>query len=148
MLLTAVTEFPTIIRDAKPSDFKALGRLYTSALADNESWKVIWGDVKPEVAQEWLWEGVGAFRTDKGIDTIRILERIDTHKVIGVIWFSEAKDEGEAEFWKTVPEGFNKEELQKLLIPTEKWHAELLQYGNYTGEYVGGLPRRFSLLVT
>jgi hypothetical protein len=135
MLLQASGALPTVIRYAKPNDFKALGKLYTSALADNQSWKIIWGDVEPEVAEEWLWEPVAAHRTTSGIDAVRVLERLDTHVVIGVIWISEAKEEDKDEFWMPMPEGSNQEELQKMLVPSEKWHAGLLKkYSNYIGE--------------
>jgi hypothetical protein len=135
MLLQASAALPTVIRDAIPSDFKALAKLYTSALANNESWQIIGREVKPEVAQEWLWDGVAGDRTSSRIDTIWVLERLDTNEVIGVIWFNEAKEEKKNEFWRVMLEGCNKEELKKLVVPIMRWYTELLQkHSDYISE--------------
>jgi hypothetical protein len=135
MLLQDSGAIPKIIRDAKRSDLKALARLYTSALANNESWQIIYGGAVSEGVQQWLWESVAAYRTANGIDTIRVLERLDTNEVIGVTWFTEAEEEDKGDFWGKIPEEFSEEELEKLVISTTRWYMELLQkHGNYISE--------------
>jgi hypothetical protein len=135
MLLQDSGAIPTIIRDTKPSDLKALARLYTSALASNESWQISYGGAVSEAVQKWLWERVAAYRTANGIGTIRVLERPDTNEVIGVTWFTEAEEEDKGDFWGKIPEEFSEEELEKLVISTTRWYMELLQkHGNYISE--------------
>jgi ribosomal protein S18 acetylase RimI-like enzyme len=116
----------TILRDAKPTDIKALGELHNSALADNKSWNLFWGTVEPEVAEKWLWEGVSN-GTVSGTETVRVLERIDTHELMGVMWYSEVGKEEKEELWRAMPEGFNEVELQKVLVPIRAWQTELLK---------------------
>jgi hypothetical protein len=75
--------------------------------------------------------------TEPQAGSSRVLERLDTNEVIGVIWFSESKEEKKKnEFWRAMPEGCNyKEELEKSVIPIMRWYAESLQkHSSYISE--------------
>jgi hypothetical protein len=128
---------PIRIRDAKQSELDVLGQLHASVLANDELWKILWDKVDPEIRNEYIWKGVVSDGVKRGTDAVRVLERMDTSETIGVIWFSIAikHKQNNKEAQRMKPEGFNHEDLQKVMGPTRKWQEELLQrYGGYLCE--------------
>jgi hypothetical protein len=98
--------------------------------------KALWTKVDPEARQRWIWEGTVSDGVARGTDAVRVLERTDTREAIGVIWFSIAiKHKQDKTDQRTRPDGFNHDDLQKVMGPTGKWQEELLQMnGGYLCE--------------
>jgi hypothetical protein len=136
------------IRDAKPAEFGVLGRLHASAFTDNDLCKALWAKVDPEARRKWIWEGAVSDGVARGTDAVRVLERTDTGESIGVIWISIAiKHNQDKKDERPRPDGFNHEDLQKMMGPTRKWQEELLEtYGGYLCESLSTLrPKRCEL---
>lgn len=119
---------PIDIRDAKPSELGALGKLHASAVANDNLWKTLWDKVDPEIRNEER-DGVA-----RGTDSVRVLERTDTSEAIGVIWFRIAikHKHDKKESQRPRPAGFNHELSRTFMVPTSKFQEEILQmYGGY-----------------
>jgi hypothetical protein len=125
------------IRNARSNEFDAIAKMQASALANSDIYKTLYGNVDPLVAQQWLWNDVISTAVAKGHNSVLVIERTDTSEILGVAWivrFSKENRPVVPSGW--APEGFNREEQLKLMVPKVAWQNELLEkYGQYYCEF-------------
>lgn len=129
-------DFPTvIIRDARDDDYENIGRLHYAAFDPDPMIKLVWSQVDPDVALQWIWIDGAKAQVETAGEKVVVLERTDTKEVVGACWYRKYSSVKPPQYPDSLPKGLNVAEFDKMEKRVVLWLQTLVeQYGEFICE--------------